>query len=163
MNFDELDDDFDLDTLLDATQPNLPSLPIAQPAYTYSSALWPIGLLRDLALGIEDEEAILTKHGFTVEQFDAIRRHPKFKQEFSSVARSLQASGELFISRASAQAEDYLLKMDEIIHANDTDRKTQLHAICKVVEWSGLAAKSTARATASDNPSQTNVQININL
>lgn len=176
MTLDDLDDDFDLDTLLDATDPSNEavshalSVPQTRSSFdppqarTYSSALWPIGLLRDLALGIEDEEVILTKHGFTMEQFDAIRGHPKFKQEFSRVAQSLQASGEIFVSRATAQAEDYLLTIDELIHDGNTDNKTRLQAICKVVEWSGLAAKSTQHVRPlPDAQTQTNVQININL
>jgi len=58
------------------------------------------------------------------------------------------------------QAEDYLAKIDNIVNDPNTDYKTVLAAIDKVVGWSGLAAKTQADTGGA---TQANVQININL
>ena len=149
-------DDLDLDL------PPL-DLPVGNPIAlmaTPTTHLWPIAFIRDLALGLDSEEDVLERHSISKDDYDRIVNHPRFRSEFHSVLTSLQQSGQLFRERARMQAEDYLAKIDNIVNDPNTDYKTVLAAIDKVVGWSGLAAKTQAD---SNGAAQANVQININL
>lgn len=154
---DDLFDDFDL---ADEPAPTGQALVRAYPSQQLAS-LWPIGLLRDVALGIDDEDVILARYGLVPEQFQIIASHPRFKQELSLVAHTLQASGELFTQRARVLAEDYLGHIDSLVQSPGTDAKTKLTAICKMVEWAGLSNKKPEANSATSNQPPIAIQINL--
>lgn len=136
-------------------------LPLPTPAEVSTpSALWPIALIRDLALGIEDEDTILARYNISPEQYTRISSHPKFRSEYLYIVQSLQQSGEIFKQRARILAEDYLQTIDQLVNSPDVDAKTKLAAITKVVEWSGLGV---VPKSPTDSGPTTAVQVNINL
>ena len=163
--YDLPDDDDDGDFLL----PELPPMSTANVpmemlrAQTSTQHLWPVALVRDLALGIDDEDIILARYGIERSFYEKIATTPRFLKEFSDVLTTLQRDGQIFRTRATVQAEDYLGILDDIITDASTSTKDRIQAIIKVVEWSGCAAPRASTNTEAATGNATAVQININL
>lgn len=120
---------------------------------------WTTALVFDVALGLEDEETILYRHGLDSGDWCHINAHPLFQRQVAEQARDINETGVSFRTKARIQAEMYLKNVDQMIAAPHTDQKVRLEAIRSMVKWADLEPKQQKEEGTGFN--QVNIQINM--
>jgi hypothetical protein len=120
---------------------------------------WPARLSFDVALGMDEEEDILTRHGIPPAAWAVIRDNPLFRREVGEHRRRMGEEGVTFKAKAKVQAEEYLKTLDVLVTDPVVDPRVRLEAIRSVVKWAGLEPRPESEGAGFGNA----IQVNINL
>ena len=120
---------------------------------------WDPRLILDLALGVEDLDAVLPRYNLTPDDYETLAHSPIFRKELALTIRDVRENGLPFKAKARVQAEAYLEVLDELVYSDGTPASTRLEAIKSTVAWGGLIPKESKEENAG-NATNINVQIN---
>lgn len=139
----------------ESTLTQRPSTPLDHP--------WPPQLLVDLALDIEEPDAIAAKHGMDTVHLQTLRETAAFQSLVLTTKSKLQNDGELFKARAVAQAEMLLEQAYRMAVDPNVPHAIRMQLIAMNVKWAELDPEVKAKQKASMDGNVMPVQININL
>ena len=137
---------------------SLAQLALLTPPGLPSPGMWPPRLSFDVALGIEDEETIRTRYGYTTEEFNKILVQPSFRVELATHYSVLRETGATFAVKAKLIAEEKLEDMYSIISNPAIDPKVRMETWRAVTKAAGLEERSDKGIQA--NAQTVNIQIN---
>ena len=123
-----------------------------------SPGMWPPRLSFDVALGIEDEETIRGRYGYTEKEFSNILAQPTFRTELATHYSVLRETGATFAVKAKLIAEEKLEDMYQIISNPAIDPKVRMETWKAVTKAAGL--ESTPEKGIQANAQTVNIQIN---
>ena len=103
-----------------------------------SPGMWPPRLSFDVALGIEDEETIRGRYGYTEKEFNNILTQPSFRKELATHYSVLRETGATFAVKAKLIAEEKLEDMYQIISNPLIDPKVRMETWKAVTKAAGL-------------------------
>lgn len=147
---DLLDEPNELDTLLASVAAPSPPAPAKKPRD------YPQNFCMELALGLEDEDALCIRYDISPYEYACLKENHAFQKDLSAWRSRMAEDGLSFKLKARVQAESYLQEIDTIITSIDTSPETKLNAITRCVEWAGLGPKQQE-----SKGSGTSVTINI--
>ena len=136
----------------------LAQLAILTPPGLPSPGMWPPRLSFDVALGIEDEETIRGRYGYTEKEFNNILAQPTFRTELATHYSVLRETGATFAVKAKLIAEEKLEDMYQIISNPGIDPKVRMETWKAVTKAAGL--ESTPDKGIQANAQTVNIQIN---
>ena len=136
----------------------LSQLAILTPPGLASPGMWPPRLSFDVALGIEDEETIRSRYGYTEKEFNNILTQPSFRKELATHYSVLRETGATFAVKAKLIAEEKLEDMYQIISNPLIDPKVRMETWKAVTKAAGL--ESTPEKGIQANAQTVNIQIN---
>ena len=116
----------------------LSQLAILTPPGLASPGMWPPRLSFDVALGIEDEETIRSRYGYTEKEFNNILTQPSFRKELATHYSVLRETGATFAVKAKLIAEEKLEDMYQIISNPLIDPKVRMETWKAVTKAAGL-------------------------
>lgn len=102
---------------------------------------WHPQLIMDLALGLDDTEAIRVRHGLTEQDLETLYTIPSFKRDIAVLMRELNESGVTFSRKAALQAESYLSTIDAIMLNPNTPAATRVDIFKTVTKFGKLEPK----------------------
>jgi len=120
---------------------------------------WSPKLVFDLALGLDDLESILTRHGISYGDYNAISDNPTFRRELVSATKELQETGVTFKRKAAIQAELYLEEMDSLMRADITPPSVKTDIFKTMAKLGELEPEKKSDSSIGSN--QFNIQINL--
>jgi hypothetical protein len=121
---------------------------------------WDPRLILDLALAIDPLEEILQRFSLTGSHYTRLLQIPSFRRDLSMTMRELRENGVTFGRKAAAQAESYLLDVDEMIQDRSIAASTRLDAI----KWTAKMGKLEPKdEKGGDAASGTTVNLQINF
>jgi len=82
-------------------------------------ALWPHGLVIDMALGIDCLEDILLRYNMTPEHWAALEDNRAFRIDLARARKEISETGMGFKRKAAVHAELYLKNMDDLMQDAD--------------------------------------------
>jgi hypothetical protein len=137
---------------------SLSSLALLTPPGLPSPGMWPPRLSFDVALGIEDEETIRNRYGYTEKEFSHILVQPTFRTELATHYSVLRETGATFAVKAKLIAEEKLEDMYRIISNVAVDPKVRMETWKAVTKAAGLEERTDKGIQA--NAQTVNIQIN---
>lgn len=120
---------------------------------------WPPRLPFDLALGIDGIDILSQRYDLTRSEIEAFSLVPSFRMEVDKHLREIRENGVSFKEKAKVQAEEYLMKLHDIVVDPDAPASVRLDGIKSVVKWAGYEPKETKEGQAQQP--QFNIQINL--
>lgn len=117
---------------------SLGQLALLTPPGLPSPGMWPPRLSFDVALGIEDEETIRSRYGYTEKEFSGILAQPSFRKELATHYSVLRETGATFAVKAKLIAEEKLEDMYQIISNPAIDPKVRMETWKAVTKAAGL-------------------------
>lgn len=102
---------------------------------------WPPHLPLEIALGIEDEQALALRHELSIEELNALLCTPAFAMQVAHYRKELHENGEIFRAKARAQAEVLLDTSFLLAQSASTPPNVRAELIKNTVEWADLKPK----------------------
>jgi hypothetical protein len=130
-------------------------------AATGTPTTWEPQLPLEIALGIEDLDAIALRHRLSFDQLNALLCTPGFQIQVAHFRKDLHENGETFRAKARVQAEMMLETSYKLVHADSTPASVKADLIKSTVEWAGL--KPNPKATLDTPGGQFNITFNFPL
>ena len=123
-------------------------------------ALWPQGLVVDLALGIDSLEDVLLRFNVEPAHWLALQDNRAFRIDLARTRKEISESGLSFKRKAATQAEMYLSKMDALMDDDDVSPATK-HTIFRSMTALGELEPKKERDDSVGSGMAFNIQINM--
>jgi uncharacterized protein YutE (UPF0331/DUF86 family) len=127
-----------------------------------SLTLWPPLLPLDIAIGIDDTQTILDRHGIDDETWETLQNLPAFRQELVRVTKEVRETGVSFKRKAAYQAETYLEDLDHLMTNLDTPPTVKLDIFKTLAKLGELEPKDSKEGQGGNSGPTFALQININ-
>jgi hypothetical protein len=121
--------------------------PAAPPQVQRKPKDYPQNFCMELALGLEDEDALCIRYNITPYEYECLKENHAFQKDLSSWRSRVAEEGLSFKLKARVQSEMYLQEIDNIVYDPSTSPETKLNAITRCVEWAGLGPKQQVQSS----------------
>lgn len=120
---------------------------------------WDPRLILDLAIAVEDTEAILARYDLSEYDYNNLLKTTSFRRDLAMTMREVRENGLSFRHKARVQAESYLEVLDSLVYSDSTPSGVRLDGIKQAVAWGDLVPKET-KGDGGQSQNPINIQIN---
>ena len=120
---------------------NIPDEPLEWEPTTKSFPLVPEEMVASIALGMEDELIVAARHGYSVEDYQALQSQPWFQTQIAVKRSEFEKSGVTFKTKAAWMASDLLDQVYVQVSGNDASLAQKHDVLKTLIKAGGLEPK----------------------
>jgi hypothetical protein len=122
---------------------------------------WTPMFVFDLAMGIDALDDVLTRHNVTWDEWRKLEHNLSFRRELLLAQKEIAEHGVSFKRKSALQAEEYLFKMDALMHDVTTPASVRVDIFKTLAKLGELEPAKTKSDDSAGSGATFNIQINI--
>lgn len=115
--------------------------PLEYKPTTTSFPLVPEEMVASIALGMEDELVVASRHNFSVEQYQVLQAQPWFQAQIAAKRADFEKSGVTFKAKAAWMASDLLDQVYVQVSGNEATLMQKHEVLKTLIKAGGLEPK----------------------
>lgn len=120
---------------------DIPDGPLEYENTTKSFPLVPEEMVASIALGMEDDLVIASRHNMSVEQFQELQRQPWFQAQIAAKRADYEKNGVTFKAKAAWMASDLLDQVYLQVSSNEASLAQKHEVLKTLIKAGGLEPK----------------------
>lgn len=144
---------------IDPTAVEIPSEPLEIAYRPVSFPRVPPEMIASLALGVDDELVVASRHGFSVEQYHALAKMPAFQRAVAAQRAEFDKTGLTFQVMSAMQAAEVRDRVFTMAMSSEASFPQALEALKTLAKLGNLEPKEAKTSTAAGSGFM--IQINL--